>query len=75
MGKIRDAWNNQRGPDGTPSVTGDNGSAGPLGLRTSDENAVGDLLASIFEPGKIAYNAKTDQVDVTVNGKVVPSGL
>lgn len=75
VGKIRDAWNVQRDPDGTPSVTGNNGSAGPLGLPTSDENTVGDLLVSTFEHGKIEYNAKTDQVEVTVNGKVVPSGL
>ncbi|TEA00639.1 LGFP repeat-containing protein [Mycobacteroides salmoniphilum] len=75
VGKIRDAWNIQRGPDGTPSITGDNGSAGPLGLPTSDENADGDLLVSTFEHGKIEYNTKTGQVEVTVNDKVVPSGL
>ncbi len=38
-------------------------------------NAVGDLLVSSFEHGKVEYNAKTGQVEVTVNGKVVPSGL
>ncbi|AMT71176.1 LGFP repeat-containing protein [Mycobacteroides immunogenum] len=75
VGKIRDAWNIQRDPDGTPSVTGNNGSAGPLGLPTSDENTEDDLLVSTFEHGKIEYNAKTGQVEVTVNGKVVPSGL
>lgn len=75
VAKIRDVWNIQRGPDGTPSITGENGSAGPLGLPTSDENVVGDLLVSTFEHGKIEYNAKTGQVDVTVNDKVVPSGL
>ncbi|MEU9808690.1 hypothetical protein [Mycobacterium sp. NPDC050853] len=75
VGKIRDAWNIQRNPDGTPSVTGSNGSAGPLGLPTSDEDAVGDLLVSTFEHGKIECNAKSGQVEVTVNGKVVPSGL
>ena len=55
--------------------TGDNGSAGPLGFPISDENAVGDLLVSNFEHGRIEYNPKTGQVEVTVNGKVVPSGL
>lgn len=74
-GKIREAWNIPRDPDGMPVVTGDNGSAGPLGVPTSDENADGDLLVTTFEHGKIEYNAKTDQVEVTVNGKVVPSGL
>ena len=74
-GKIREAWNVPRDPDGVPAVTGNNGSAGPLGVPTSDENAVGDLLVSTFEHGKIAYNAKTGQVEVTVNDKVVPSGL
>ncbi|MEB4209836.1 hypothetical protein [Mycobacterium sp. 94-17] len=75
LGKIREAWNVPRGPDGTPAITGSNGSAGPLGLPTSDANPVGDLLVSNFEHGTIGYNAKTDQVEVTVNGKVVPSGL
>jgi hypothetical protein len=74
-GKIRDAWNVQRGPDGVPAVTGNNGSAGPLGVPTSDENPVGDLLVSTFEHGKIEYNPTTYLVEVTVNGKVVPSGL
>lgn len=74
-GKIRDAWNIPRGPDGVPAVTGNNGSAGPLGYPTSDVNADGDLLVSTFEHGRISYNPKTDQVEVTVNGKVVPSGL
>lgn len=75
VGKIREAWNVPRDPDGTPAVTGTNGSAGPLGVPTSDANAVGDLLVSNFEHGKIEYNPKTGQVEVTVNGKVVPSGL
>lgn len=75
LGKIREAWNIPRGPDGVPAVTGTNGSAGPLGLPISDQNAAGDLLVSNFEHGKIAYNQKTGQVEVTVNGKVVPSGL
>jgi len=38
-------------------------------------NTVGDLLVSNFEHGKIEYNPKTGQVEVTVNGNVVPSGL
>ncbi|MBJ7338195.1 hypothetical protein [Mycolicibacterium sp.] len=74
-GRIREAWNVQRDPQGVPSVTGDNGSVGPLGAPTSDENTVGDLLVTTFEHGKITYDAKTNQVEVTVNGKVVPSGL
>lgn len=75
LGKIREAWNIPRGPDGAPAITGTNGSAGPLGLPISDQNAVGDLLVSNFEHGKIDYNPNTGQVQVTVNGKVVPSGL
>ncbi|WP_454790242.1 LGFP repeat-containing protein [Mycolicibacterium lutetiense] len=74
-GKIREAWNIPRDPGGVPVVTGDNGSAGPLGVPTSDENTDGDLLVSTFEHGKIEYNAKTGEVEVTVNDKVVPSGL
>jgi hypothetical protein len=74
-GKIREAWNIPRDPAGVPAVTGDNGSVGPLGAPTSDENAVDDLLVETFEHGKIAYNTKTGQAEVTVNGKVVPSGL
>jgi hypothetical protein len=74
-GKIREAWNVPRDADGVPAVTGNNGSAGPLGVPTSDENAVGDLLVSTFEHGKIEFDPKTGQVVVTVNGKVVPSGL
>lgn len=75
LGKIREAWNIQRDPDGAPAITGNNGSAGPLGFPTSDVNAVGDLLVSTFEHGRIEYNPTTGQVEVTVNGKVVPSGL
>lgn len=75
LGKIREAWNVPRGPDGVPSSTGTNGSAGPLGLPVSDQKAVGDLLVSNFEHGSIAYNPTTGQVDVTVNGKPVPPGL
>jgi hypothetical protein len=74
-GKIREAWNVPRDPDGAPAVTGENGSVGPLGAPTSDENPVGDLLVTTFDHGKIAYDANTDQVEVTVNGKVVPAGL
>ncbi|MCK8644158.1 LGFP repeat-containing protein [Mycobacterium colombiense] len=75
LGKIREAWNVPRNPDGTPAITGTNGSAGPLGFPTSDQNAVGDQLVSNFEHGTIGYNPQTGQVEVTVNGKVVPSGL
>jgi hypothetical protein len=74
-GKIRETWNIPRNPDGTPAPTGTNGSAGPLGLPTSDVNTVGDLLVSTFEHGKIEYNPTTSQATVTVNDKVVPSGL
>ncbi|UCZ63282.1 LGFP repeat-containing protein [Mycolicibacterium phocaicum] len=74
-GKIREAWNVQRDADGVPAATGTNGSAGPLGVVTSDETPIGDQLVATFEHGKIAYNTKTGQVEVTVNGKVVPSGL
>src|ERR1700760_2431697 len=65
LGKIREAWNVQRGPDGTPAITGTNGSAGPLGDPASDVTAVGDLLVSNFEHGKIEYNQTTGQVQVT----------
>jgi hypothetical protein len=75
LGKIREAWNVPRDPAGVPAATGTNGSAGPLGFPTSDDNAVGDLTVSNFEHGKIAYNPKTGQVEVTVNGKAVPPGL
>ena len=74
-GKIREAWNVPRDPAGVPVVTGENGSVGPLGAPTSDEDTVGDLLVTTFEHGKVEYHAETDQVAVTVNGKVVPSGL
>ena len=75
LGKIREAWNIPRDPAGVPATTGTNGSTGPLGFPISDQNEVGDLLVSNFEHGKIEYNPKTGQVEVTVNGKVVPSGL
>ncbi|MGV0810069.1 LGFP repeat-containing protein [Mycolicibacterium setense] len=74
-GKIREAWNVERDPNGIPQLGGKNGSPGPLGVPTSDENTVGDLLVSTFEHGKIEYNTKTGLVEVTVNDKVVPSGL
>ena len=74
-GKIRDAWNVPRAADGTPETTGTNGSAGPLGTATSDEETQGDLKVSTFEHGKVSFNTKTGKVEVTVNGKVVPSGL
>ena len=74
-GKIREAWNVPRDAAGLPLITGDNGSAGPLGVPTSDETADGDLLVSTFEHGKVAYNTKTGEVEVTVDDKVVPSGL
>jgi hypothetical protein len=75
LGKTREAWNIPRDPNGAPAITGTNGSAGPLGFPTSDANTVGDLLVETFEHGRIDYNTKTGQVEVTVNGKVVPSGL
>lgn len=75
LGKIREAWNIPRGPDGTPVATGSNGSAGPLGLPTSDVHTVGDLQVSTFEHGKIEFNQTTGLVAVTVNGQAVPSGL
>lgn len=74
-GKIREAWNVQRDPDGVPAITGENGSAGPLGVPTSDENDVDGLLVTTFEHGRISFDPKTGQVEVTVNGKVVPAGL
>ncbi len=74
-GKIREAWNIPRDSDGVPEILGENGSAGPLGAVTSDENADGDLLVTTFEHGKVTYNVTTGEVEVTVNGKVVPSGL
>lgn len=75
VGKTREAWNVPRDLDGTPAITRVNGSAGPLSLPISDTNAVGDLHVSNFEHGRIEYNPKTGQVEVAVNGKVVPSGL
>ncbi|MDZ7883717.1 MAG: hypothetical protein U5N53_12720 [Mycobacterium sp.] len=74
-GRIREAWNVPRDPGGVPTVTGENGSVGPLGAPTSDEDTVGELLVTTFEHGKISYDPTTDHVEVTVNGTVVPSGL
>ncbi|AFR47758.1 MULTISPECIES: LGFP repeat-containing protein [unclassified Gordonia (in: high G+C Gram-positive bacteria)] len=74
-GKIRDAWNTERAPDGTPLLTGTNGSAGPLGVPTSDVTVDGDLEVVTFEHGEISENTTTGEVTVTVNGKTVPSGL
>lgn len=74
-GKIRDAWNTERAPDGTPLLVGTNGSAGPLGVPTSDVTVDGDLEVVTFEHGEISENTETGEVTVTVNGKIVPSGL
>ena len=74
-GKIRDAWNVDRAADGTPDVGGDNGSVGPLGAPTSDETADGDLLTTTFDNGTVTFNTVTEEVEVTINGQVVPSGL
>lgn len=74
-GKIREAWNVERDPDGAPATLGENGSVGPLGAPTSDEHAVGDLLVQTFDHGQVAFDTKTGQVEVTINGTVVPSGL
>jgi hypothetical protein len=74
-GKIREAWNIERDEDGVPDLGGKNGSPGPLGVPTSDENPVGDLLVTTFEHGKITFDPETGEVEVTVNGNVVPSGL
>ncbi|MEZ0340786.1 LGFP repeat-containing protein [Mycobacterium sp. pV006] len=74
-GKIREAWNIERDEKGVPDIEGRNGSPGPLGVPTSDENPVGDLLVTTFEHGQITFDPKTGEVEVTVNGNVVPSGL
>ncbi|MGC4963419.1 LGFP repeat-containing protein [Gordonia sp. DT101] len=74
-GKIRDAWNTERAPDGTPSLAGKNGSPGPLGVPTSDVTNDDALQEVSFEHGTVAENTQTGEVTVTVNGKVVPSGL
>ncbi|MCF3941348.1 MULTISPECIES: LGFP repeat-containing protein [Gordonia] len=74
-GGIRDAWNTERAPDGTPSLTGKNGSPGPLGVPVTDLTADGDVQEVTFEHGKVTENTATGEVTVTVNGKVVPAGL
>ncbi|MFT4397410.1 LGFP repeat-containing protein [Gordonia lacunae] len=74
-GRIRDAWNTERAPDGTPALTGTNGSAGPLGVPTSDVTVEGDLEVVTFEHGEISENTTNGEVTVTVNGNTVPSGL
>ncbi|NDZ96988.1 hypothetical protein G3I13_17725 [Streptomyces sp. SID6673] len=74
-GKIRDAWNTERALDGTPSLTGKNGSPGPLGVPTSDVTTDGAVQEASFEHGKVTENTQTGEVTVTVNGRTVPSGL
>ena len=56
-------------------LLGTNGSAGPLGVPTSDVTVDGDLEVVTFEHGEISENTETGEVTVTVNGKIVPSGL
>ncbi len=58
-----------------PLLTGKNGSAGPLGVPTSDVITDGDLEVVTFEYGMISENTETGEMIVKVNGKVVPSGL
>ena len=72
-GKIRDAWNVKRDAEGNPSAEGKGGSQGPLGAATSDETTEGNVKTSTFEHGKITWNSSTNTVEVTVNGKVVPT--
>ncbi|MGX9297225.1 LGFP repeat-containing protein [Tsukamurella paurometabola] len=74
-GRIRDAWNVERGPDGRPSPAGRNGSAGPLGAVTSDETTAGAVKQTTFEHGRITFDPRTGKVEVTVNGTVVPAGI
>ncbi len=70
-GKIRDAWNVDRDAEGNPAADGKNGSAGPLGVPTSDETTEGTVKTSTFEHGKITFDSSTGKVEVTVNGKTV----
>ena len=72
-GKIRDAWNVERDESGKPSDDGKGGSAGPLGTATSDETEKDGVKESTFENGKITFDPKTNKVEVTVNGQVVPT--
>lgn len=74
-GRIRDAWNTERDPDGIPLITGKNGSAGPLGVPTSDLTTDGDRRVVTFDHGTISESTTSGDVTVTVNGKTVPSGL
>lgn len=75
-GEIRNAWNVKRDEAGQPSEDGKGGSSGPLGAATSDEvDAEGGLKQSTFEHGTITFSPDTQEVVVTVNGEVVPSGL
>lgn len=72
-GKIRDAWNVPRDAEGKPEASGKGGSMGPLGTATSDETDADGVKTSTFEHGKITWNSATNKVEVTVNGKVVPT--
>ncbi|ACY21765.1 hypothetical protein Gbro_2524 [Gordonia bronchialis DSM 43247] len=72
-GKIRDAWNVKRDESGAPAADGKGGSQGPLGVATSDETEEGTVKTSTFEHGKITWDSATNKVEVTVNGKVVPT--
>ncbi len=44
-------------------------------MPTSDVTVDGDLEVVTFEHGEISENTETGEVTVTVNGKIVPSGL
>lgn len=70
-GVIRDAWNVDRDASGNPAAGGSNGSAGPLGIPTSDESTEGTVKTSTFEHGKVTFDSATGKVEVTVNGKPV----
>ncbi|WP_026919617.1 LGFP repeat-containing protein [Gordonia shandongensis] len=72
-GKIRDAWNVKRDDSGKPDEDGKGGSTGPLGVATSDETDEGSMKVSTFENGKITFDPAKDKVEVTVDGKVVPT--
>ncbi|MEJ9080405.1 hypothetical protein WKY82_18490 [Gordonia malaquae] len=72
-GKIRDAWNVERDASGKPSDDGESGSDGPLGAATSDETEEGTVKKSTFENGTITWDSKTNKVEVTVKGTVVPA--
>ena len=39
----------------------------------SDETTAGAVKQTTFEHGKITWNSSTNTVEVTVNGKVVPT--